>query len=175
MTIRNFNKSYSNKDNNYTQNILIIYYTLTGTCEKVANLIKETFEKKNINIDLLKIKDVNERKGILGFLRSGYEALFEKLPEIEYDEIEFNRYNLFIIISPTWAGRLASPMRSFLNKNGKKLNNVVFISLAADKYRTTFLDMEKFTQFPKAKLFLKQKEIDLTKITNFFKNIEDQN
>lgn len=170
-----------NKDitNYLNKKILIIYYSLTGNSEKIAFLIMDLLKEKNINAEILKIKDIKNRKGIFGFLKSGYEATFEKSPQISYDNINFEKYDLFFIISPIWAGRLSSPMRTFLIEKGKLLKSVAFVSDAFRENKKIFEDMEKLTNFPKATLFINRNEINSSlirdRILEFLNNVLSKN
>ncbi|MFX0004733.1 MAG: flavodoxin, partial [Promethearchaeota archaeon] len=58
---------------------LVVFYSRTGTTKKIAELIS-----KSINCELEEIIDTKKRTGfIIGFLKSGYAAMKEKLTIIE--------------------------------------------------------------------------------------------
>jgi hypothetical protein len=95
--------------------ILVVYYSLSGKTAAVAGKIAEL-----LKAEILVIKDVRPRRGILGFLRSGYQAMRKRLPAITYSPMELTAEQLsafegVVLLSPLWAGLISSPMRTFLN------------------------------------------------------------
>jgi|YNPMSStandDraft_1061717.scaffolds.fasta_scaffold00013_67 flavodoxin len=154
--------------------ILIVFYSLSGRTKYISEIIKNNLKKDELNISVLEVEDKKSRKGIFNFFKSGYEAIFEKLPPINFNNLEFDNFDLVIIGSPTWAGRLSSPMRSFLTENGKKFKNVAFFCTAGSIQKKVFEDMEKLTKAPLATLFIKdfEKEPEIKeKVINFINNL----
>jgi flavodoxin len=58
--------------------ILIAYYSRTGTTSKIAKEIA-----KKIKADIDEIKDLKDRKGILGYIFSGRDSMLQKTTEIK--------------------------------------------------------------------------------------------
>jgi flavodoxin len=101
--------------------MLVVYYTRTGHTEHVANELS-----KLLGADIETIEEEKDREGWLGFLRSGYEAWRGKEAPILPDHLELEKYDLVIIGTPVWAGHIASPTRSFINKHARECKAFAF-------------------------------------------------
>lgn len=101
--------------------ILCVYYSRTGRTEKAMGEIAQA-----LGAELVKIEDGQDRSKLRGYLRSGYEAMSKKLCPIAPVQTErpLQEYRLVIIGTPAWAGRCASPVKSFLAQNAEKLPQV---------------------------------------------------
>lgn len=99
---------------------LLVYYSRSGTTRKVAEAIAA-----ELRCDIEEIQDVRSRKGLFGWLRSGREAIRKARPEIKPMNKDPESYDLVIIGTPVWASTMASPVRTWLNANQKKLINLV--------------------------------------------------
>ncbi|MEZ0536670.1 flavodoxin family protein [Caldicellulosiruptoraceae bacterium PP1] len=104
------------------KNTLIVYYSLTGNSEKIANYLSTL-----IDSDTERIQDLTNRKGIIAFLRSGYEALYKKCPNIKKLNADVKNYENVFVITPIWAGNIASPVRTFLVENINSIKNLTLI------------------------------------------------
>ena len=96
--------------------ILCVYYSRTGRTEKAMGEIAQA-----LDAELVKIEDGQDRSKLRGYLRSGLEAMSKKLCPIAP---VLENYRLVIIGTPAWAGRCASPVKSFLAQNAEKLPQV---------------------------------------------------
>ena len=90
--------------------ILCVYYSRTGRTEKAMGEIARA-----LDAELVKIEDGQDRSKLRGYLRSGMEAMSKKLCPIAPLQTErpLQDYRLVIIGTPAWAGRCASPVKSF--------------------------------------------------------------
>ncbi len=91
--------------------ILLVYYSRTGLTEKAALEIS-----KVLACDREKVGDIKSRAGVLGYLRSGKEAMKKMLPEIMATKYNPSNYDLVVIGTPNWAGHMSSPIRAYLSK-----------------------------------------------------------
>lgn len=57
---------------------------------------------RSLKADIEEIKDKRNRTGVFGFLKSGYEALFKKLVDIQPINKNPEEYDLVIVGSPVW-------------------------------------------------------------------------
>lgn len=96
----------------------IIYYSLEGNTEYVANYIAE-----RIDADLIKIEPKKEypNKGFKKFLWGGKSAIMGEMPEVEEYEFDSEKYDYIIFGSPVWASQFTPPIRTFINENKEKL------------------------------------------------------
>jgi len=98
---------------------LVIYYSRTGITQEVARRVASACA-----CDVEPIREERTRRGVPGYLRCGYEALARKSPAIMPIARNPGDYPLVILGTPVWAGRLSSPMRSYLEANKARLRQV---------------------------------------------------
>lgn len=98
---------------------LVVYYSRTGITQEVAQRIAA-----GCACESERIVDTRARRGVIGYLQCGYEALAHATPPIAPATRDPGDYALVILGSPVWAGRLASPMRSYLHAHAGRLHAV---------------------------------------------------
>jgi flavodoxin len=104
--------------------ILTAYYTRSGNTERVAKRIHES-----LGGDMELISEPKNRKGILGWLRSGGQNSRREVAEINPSKYDPSEYDLVILASPIWAGAVSAPMRGYMVGNkGKLEKTAVFLS-----------------------------------------------
>ena len=93
--------------------ILIVYYSLTGNTQFIAETLRDTIEA-----DILELKPIKELKSSSGtrFMWGGYQSTMKKKPELMDIDINPLEYDLIILGTPVWAWNISPPMRSFLSK-----------------------------------------------------------
>jgi len=101
--------------------ILIVYYSLTGNTQFIAEALRDTIEA-----DILELKPIKELKADSGtrFMWGGYQSTMKKKPKLMDFDINPLKYDLIILGTPVWAWNISPPMRSFLSKfdlTGKKV------------------------------------------------------
>ena len=100
---------------------LVVYYSRTGHTEEVARAIAADLEA-----DIVRIEDLVDRTGALGYLRSGRDALLGRSSSIRPTGTDPADYDLVIVGSPVWSGRLSTPVRTYIADNKTALQNVAF-------------------------------------------------
>lgn len=108
---------------------LIVYYSRTGNNEMLAKILQ-----KKLGCEMEKIEEYTNRKGILGFLRSGMQATFKKMSEIKPIRKDPKDYDLVIVVSPIWAGHIPSPVRTYIHVNKEKIRKMAFASVSHSGY-----------------------------------------
>ena len=98
---------------------LVIYYSRTGITQDVAMRIATACA-----CDIEPIHDVRPRPGWAGYLRSAHEALTRKTPPITPMAKNPDDYELVILGTPVWVGRLSTPMRSYVQANAARFRQV---------------------------------------------------
>jgi flavodoxin len=91
---------------------LVIYYSRTGNTKQVAQQIADEFDAQ-----LLEVKDKQERGGLLGFIKSGYDSLRENETPIEYDKVDLTDYDTIFIGTPVWASKPTPAIIQFIKEN----------------------------------------------------------
>ncbi|HSW60620.1 MAG TPA: hypothetical protein VLJ60_07455 [bacterium] len=156
--------------------VLVVYYSRTGTTEKIGGLIASA-----VKADVEKLVDKKDRSGVWGYLVGGKDAGFDnetELGELKYDPGD---YDLIIIGTPIWAWNMAPAVRTYITKNKDKMKNVVFFTTSGGtSYEKVVPLMEK--HLGKEALFktgFLEKEVkndssemieNLKKISGFVKN-----
>lgn len=99
---------------------LIAYYSFTQNNEKLAGYLQ-----KQLNCDIVKIETTKKRNSFSIFL----DLMFKRKPEIKSVPYYLQDYEHIIFIAPIWAGRIATPMKSYLIKEGVNIKKYSFITL----------------------------------------------
>ncbi|MBD3216027.1 MAG: flavodoxin [Candidatus Lokiarchaeota archaeon] len=102
-------------------NVLVVYYTRTGNTRQIAEEITD-----KLNADVEEIIDKTKRSGIIGWLRSGYHAVREKLTEIEEMKKNPQDYDIIILGTPNWAGRLTPAIRTYISRYKDQFNKLAY-------------------------------------------------
>ena len=135
---------------------LVVYYSKTGNTRKVAQDIAQKLEA-----DLEEITDMKSRKGVLGFIMGGRDAMTKKGTRISVTSKDPAEYDLVILGSPIWANNIAPALRTYLNKKGEKIATRAFFVTAGGGPSSKVLQniSEISTKEPLAILGLPQKEL----------------
>jgi flavodoxin len=153
--------------------ILVVFYSRSGNTKKIAESISES-----LDCDIEEIVDTEKRGGIIGYIKSGYEASRGKLSKIEDTKNDVAQYDLVIIGTPVWAGKMAVPVRTYITQNHAKFNNMAFFSTAGGtNFDGTFSDMKEVSgTSPIAEIGIRTKEVQdgsyKTKVTEFLTKIQ---
>lgn len=137
---------------------LIVYYSRTGTTRKIAENIS-----KALNADIEEIIDLKNRKGIIGYIMAGRDAMKNRLTRIKPIDKKPSKYDLIIIGSPVWAWSLSAPVRTYVHQNkpymkGKKF--AYFCTMGGSGFEKLFAQLEELTgQRSIATLTLTTKEV----------------
>ena len=152
---------------------LVVFYSMIGMTKEIAVHISE-----ELDCDIEEIFDVKTRKGIFGFIKSGFESVFRIMPKIKKAELNPEKYDLTIIGTPIWAGNMASPVRAYIFQNNENIDKVAFFcTMQGNDDKKTFLEMEIVSDNkPLACLALTDSEIKqekhIKKIKEFIKKIK---
>ncbi len=106
---------------------LVVYYSLEGNTEYVAEKIKES-----IGADLLKLvpKKAYHDKGFAKFFWGGKSAVMAEKPELEPYDVNLAEYDRIIFGFPVWASNFTPPIRTFVEDNKDELKGKKFASFA---------------------------------------------
>ena len=110
-----------------TMKILIMFYSRDGHTRKTAEMIANA-----LKADMDQIIDKKSRKGLLGFLRAGYDATRGKPTDITFTK-DADEYDLIIIGTPVWNGRITPAVRTYLTKNKGKIKKCAFFVTCAGR------------------------------------------
>ncbi len=114
---------------------LIVFYSNTGHTRRIAEAIAALG-----NWPTAEIRDVTSHRGVWGNLRCVIESILKIKPRIEFDAPVLSSFDLIIIGTPVWVGRIASPVRSFLSLHVHSLQRVAFFCTCGSTQPGTVFD-----------------------------------
>lgn len=107
---------------------LVVYYSRSGHTKKAAERLAAA-----VGADLEEIQDLDNHQGPLGFLKGGYQASTGKSAEIGKVKADLDAYDLVVVGTPVWAGKMSSPVRAFLTQYGSRIKRVAYLLTRADR------------------------------------------
>ncbi len=90
-------------------NVLIAYYSRSGTTQKLALALASA-----LDADVVEIRCKRYGPGIFNYLRAGYDSVKGNLPPIELSRDSAQDYDLVLLGAPIWTSYPALPLRAFL-------------------------------------------------------------
>ena len=157
----------------------IVYYSMSGNTQYVAEKIAE-----RISADIIRIEPVKEypNQGAQKFFWGGKSAIMGEKPKLQPYECNLGKYDRIIIGTPVWASSFAPPIRTFIHENrsiqDKKI--AVFICFSGGGADKAIEKMKKYIgveEFEAELILIDPKEHvkaeDDTAIDNFCINLED--
>ncbi|OGS23338.1 MAG: hypothetical protein A2252_09450 [Elusimicrobia bacterium RIFOXYA2_FULL_39_19] len=102
--------------------ILIVYYSRSGNTQRVSNDVA-----KELGADTEKLTDKTSRSGFWGFITGGRDAMKERETVIEPVQKDPSKYDIVILGTPIWAGKMAPAIRTYINQNKTKISKTAYI------------------------------------------------
>lgn len=139
-------------------------------------MIAETLQKA-LDAEIERIIDTKKRSGIIGWFKSGYDAMKEKLAEIKPLEHNLDQYDLILLGTPVWASKMTPAIRTVLNEQKENLSKIAFFCTAGGEDNAEmFQEMADICgKKPIATLEISRKEIKkqlyTSKINTFLQEI----
>lgn len=103
--------------------ILIACYSWTGVTARVAGALAEA-----LGAEVETIHEARPRRGPLAFVRSIWEVGRRIPAPILAPARRAADYDLVVLATPVWAGRMASPMRAYVEREKAGLKAVAFLA-----------------------------------------------
>ncbi|MGZ7049881.1 MAG: flavodoxin family protein [Methanobacterium sp.] len=150
----------------------MVFYSRTGTTRRVAEEIRE-----NLDGDMEELRDKRNRSGAAGYMRSLINALRRTPADLEDIKNDPSIYELVIIGTPIWAGKISTPIRAYITQNQAKFNNVAFFATAgSNSFEGAFAEMKELIGTPLAEMGFRTKEVKngsyKSKVAEFKKKFE---
>lgn len=135
---------------------LVVVYSRTGWTRRVGEEIA-----RECGAELRVIEDVNSRRGLFGYWRSIQDARKARQPAIKPMSLDLRPYDLVILGAPVWAGHMAAPMRSFIQRYKQELRRVaVFCTMRGSGADRALAEMaQALGRSPVARLALRDSDI----------------
>jgi len=100
---------------------LVVCYSRSDTTWQVAHAIR-----KELGCDIERIVDTKPRHGVIGYLRSGFDALFHRPTVLRPLSNDPSNYDLVIVGTPIWNASVSAPVRAFLAEHRDRMKQVAF-------------------------------------------------
>ncbi len=125
---------------------LVVYYSRTGCTRMAAEHIARA-----LNADGVELKELTERRGVLGFIKSGRDALRKRPAELLPVGHDPAAYDLVIAGSPVWADTLCPAVRTYLEQSAASVQQAAFFCThAGGGAGNSYKDAEKLLGKPLA-------------------------
>lgn len=105
--------------------ILVVYYSRTGKNERLAKLLQE-----KLNCEIERVEEFTRRDGVLGFLKSGMQAVLKRETEIKPVGKDPGDFDVTVIVSPVWAGRIPPPIRTYVHIFRGRFKRLAYASIS---------------------------------------------
>lgn len=127
--------------------VLCVYYSRSGRTKKVMEEIGEA-----LDAEVIRIKDNVPRRGWVGWLRCGLDAMRSDTAPVEdfAPRMPLDHYRLVIVGTPVWAGRCSSVVRSFLKTYGSSMRRTAYVVTRGsdDRFEEIYHQMDLYTAKP---------------------------
>ena len=106
----------------------IVYYSKNGNSRIVAELLKEKYDGK-----IIELEEKHKRTGLFGFLKSGLQAVRKSKSELLGEPWnEISDFDTIYLCTPIWAGSLTPAMNTFIDKADLKGKDIIIVTVMAD-------------------------------------------
>lgn len=101
--------------------VLVVCYSRTGTTRLVADAIAG-----KLGCSVEELVDTRKRLGIIGAVRSAFDAFFKRPTVLEPIRHTPADVDLMLVGTPVWGGTLPPAIRTYLSTCGSQLREVAF-------------------------------------------------
>ena len=136
--------------------ILVVFYSRTGFTKKLALSLAA-----KLQADTEELVDTTSRKGIMGWLKGGRDAVKKFMTVISPAQKDPAQYDLVVVGSPVWAGSMAPALRTYLTQQKSKLKKFgCFCTMGGSGGQRLFSQVEEILgQKPLATLTVRTKQV----------------
>ncbi len=120
---------------------LVVFYSRTGNNRALAREIA-----RRLGAKLAEIVDLKRRSGPMGWMRSGYDGMRERLTHIKLDA-DLAEHDPILIGTPIWAGKMTPAVRTFLTEHELSGKRIAFFSVSGfGRAEAAFDEMKNMAQ-----------------------------
>ncbi len=107
---------------------LVVFHSRSGITARIAGAVADS-----LKADLEEIIDLKKRAGLFGMLGACRDALRRACTPIEEAVKDPADYDIVIVGTPVWVGRMSSPVRSYLTRHRGRFNAIAFFCTCGGK------------------------------------------
>ncbi len=139
--------------------ILVVYYSMTGRTRAIANEIRRA-----TGADIEQIREPRMRQGLAGVFRALFDAIVRRSTPVLPPNRDPACYDIVIIGGPIWAGRMATPVRTFARRHVARAPQVAFFCTAGGPTAdAAFADLERLCRkAPRATWLVDARHLETT-------------
>jgi len=156
--------------------VLIAYYSRTGVTRAAAEAIAAAMrQKEGLEVQSEEVVDTKPRKGALGYLAAGKDAMLKRQTVIAPVSANPADFDLLVAGTPVWAFTLATPVRTYLLVHGKSAKRVAFFcTMGGSGDKKTFKDAEAVcARVPVATMALLERHVKERNPEEFLAKVAD--
>jgi hypothetical protein len=123
-----------------------VFYSFTRNNEKLA-----TYLQKQLSCDIARLETVKKQSSFSILL----DLTFNRNPALRPIEHNLRDYDHFIFVGPIWAGRIATPLKSYLTRENSNISEYSFITLCGggkDQKEKIEMELTNVMQKPPAQV-----------------------
>jgi len=145
--------------------VLVVFYSRTGNTADVARKIAEELRSSSgyevVTESIEEVKGEERRKGVRGYLASGFEAMKKRESEIGQPKNDPVDFDLTIVGTPVWAWNVPPATRSYCSRYLSGATKVCFFcTMGGSGDRRAFAEMERLAgKSGRAFMSLREKDI----------------
>ena len=119
----------------------VVYFSRTNTSKMIAESISN-----KLSCDVVQITDDKNWKGIIGYIRAGFYSSTNRKVKIKIVG-NLDQVDEYIVVTPLWAGGIASTTKSFLDTIPREKVHLVITSLGShEKDRSGYKSVNDITR-----------------------------
>ena len=118
---------------------IIIYYSQGGTTDLIAKTLA-----RNLNADLVRIHDLNNREGFTNRLFSSINAFRESKTDIVPAQVDLRGYDTVYFGTPTWSGNPTPAILTIIDRCDLRAKDVIlFATMDSSRGESTLERLER--------------------------------
>ena len=106
---------------------VVLYITRSGHSKKLAEMLS-----RELGAVLYEIGDTVDRRGLIGYLRTGYQASTKKATAIKDPGVDLKGIDTVVLVQPIWASGVCPPVRTWLLAHQSELKGKKIALLASN-------------------------------------------
>jgi hypothetical protein len=93
-----------------------------------------------LGADLIEVRAPRYGRGILSYLRAGYDSVTNKRPDISISGAAPDTFDFVLLAAPVWAAHASTPMRAYLEQHKGKFKRAAFVLTCGGQAPQTAFD-----------------------------------